>query len=62
MGRLPKKYSQAERLTPNHELPMIPRLSKSKYMSGNQCHKKLYLEIRSPELATETVQPIRAID
>jgi hypothetical protein len=31
-------------------------------MFGIQCHKRLYLEIRSPELATETVQPIRAID
>jgi hypothetical protein len=29
---------------PNQELPMIPRLSKSKYLSGLQCHKRLYLE------------------
>jgi predicted RecB family nuclease len=38
---------------PNQELPLVPRLSKSKYLSGLQCHKRLYLEIRSPELATE---------
>ena len=32
--------------------PLEPRLSKSKYVSGLQCHKRLYLEIYSPELAT----------
>lgn len=46
---------------PHQELPMIPRLSKSKYMSGNQCHKRLYLEIRSPELATEADEHTQAI-
>lgn len=30
-----------------------PRLSKSKYLAGLQCHKRLYLEIHSPELAGE---------
>lgn len=29
-----------------------PRLSKSKYISGLQCHKRLYLEIHQPYLAT----------
>ena len=46
---------------PHQELPMIPRLSKSKYMSGNQCHKRLYLEIRSPELKTEADEQTQAI-
>jgi uncharacterized protein DUF2779 len=32
--------------------PVEPRLSKSKYVSGLQCHKRLYLEIYTPELAT----------
>jgi hypothetical protein len=31
--------------------PPAPRLSKSKYLSGLQCHKRLYLEITKPELA-----------
>jgi hypothetical protein len=31
----------------------IPRLSKSKYLAGLQCHKRLYLEVHSPELASE---------
>ena len=30
---------------------MIHRLSKSKYLSGLQCHKRLWLEIHKPELA-----------
>jgi hypothetical protein len=29
-----------------------PRLSKSKFLSGLQCHKRLYLEIHQPTLAT----------
>lgn len=29
-----------------------PRLSKSKFLSGLQCHKRLYLEIYQPQLAT----------
>ena len=31
--------------------PVVPRLSKSKFLSGLQCHKRLYLEITHPELA-----------
>jgi hypothetical protein len=31
--------------------PAVPRLSKSKFLSGLQCHKRLYLEIAKPELA-----------
>ena len=30
------------------------RLSKSKYLSGLQCHKRLWLEIHSPELIPPT--------
>lgn len=41
--------------------PTIPRLSKSKFMSGLQCHKRLYLEIHQPELATETDDATQAI-
>ncbi len=32
--------------------PAPPRLSKSKFLSGLQCHKRLYLEIHEPQLAT----------
>lgn len=31
--------------------PGVHRLSKSKFLSGLQCHKRLYLEITQPELA-----------
>jgi hypothetical protein len=31
--------------------PAVHRLSKSKFLSGLQCHKRLYLEITQPELA-----------
>jgi predicted RecB family nuclease len=41
--------------------PLEPRLSKSKYVSGLQCHKRLYLEIHSPELATEPDQETQAL-
>ncbi|HMS86161.1 MAG TPA: DUF2779 domain-containing protein [Nitrospira sp.] len=38
-----------------------PRLSKSKFLSGLQCHKRLYLEIHQPALATPPDASIRAI-
>jgi len=41
--------------------PVQPRLSKSKYVAGLQCHKRLYLEIHSPELATEPDDQTQAI-
>jgi hypothetical protein len=34
-------------------LPKTPRLSKSKFLSGLQCHKRLYLEVHHPSLATK---------
>jgi hypothetical protein len=34
-------------------LPKAPRLSKSKFLSGLQCHKRLYLEVHHPFLATK---------
>jgi hypothetical protein len=34
-------------------LPKAPRLSKSKFLSGLQCHKRLYLEVHHPSLATK---------
>src|SRR6478672_2484068 len=35
----------------DHLRPARSRLSKSKFLSGLQCHKRLYLEITHPELA-----------
>jgi hypothetical protein len=35
---------------PTKKLPLIPRLSKTKYLAGLQCHKRLHLEIHQPEL------------
>jgi len=40
------------------DLPLVPlaktpRLSKSKFLSGLQCHKRLYLEVHQPALATK---------
>ena len=34
-------------------LPKAPRLSKSKFLAGLQCHKRLYLEVHHPSLATK---------
>jgi len=34
-------------------LPKAARLSKSKFLSGLQCHKRLYLEVHHPSLATK---------
>jgi len=34
-------------------LPKVQRLSKSKFLSGLQCHKRLYLEVHHPSLATK---------
>src|SRR6476620_12235128 len=38
-----------------------PRLSKSKFLSGLQCHKRVYLEIHHPELATPPDAATQAI-
>jgi predicted RecB family nuclease len=38
-----------------------PRLSKSKFLSGLQCHKRVYLEIRRPDLATPPDPSMQAI-
>lgn len=45
--------------TPTPSAP--PRLSKSKFLSGLQCHKRLYLEIHQPALATPPDASMRAI-
>ncbi|MEW6544789.1 MAG: hypothetical protein AB1411_14420 [Nitrospirota bacterium] len=37
------------------------RLSKSKFLSGLQCPKRLYLEIHHPDLAAEPDEQTRAI-
>jgi len=38
-----------------------PRLSKSTFMSGAQCHKRLYLDMHQPELAAETDEMAQAV-
>jgi predicted RecB family nuclease len=53
-------------LVPDAELAQEPvvrthRLSKSRFLAGLQCHKRLYLEIHSPELATPPTPDRRAI-
>ncbi len=37
------------------------RLSKSRFLSGLQCHKRLYLDVHSPELASQPDESTRAI-
>lgn len=43
------------------QVSAAPRLSKSKFLSGLQCHKRLYLEIHQPHLATPPDPATRAI-
>ncbi|HEY5627130.1 MAG TPA: DUF2779 domain-containing protein [Nitrospira sp.] len=43
------------------QAPAPPRLSKSKFLSGLQCHKRLYLEIHQPQLATAPDSGTQAI-
>lgn len=38
----------------------LPRLSKSRYLFGLQCHRRLYLEVHSRELGGETDEQTRA--
>ena len=38
-----------------------PRLSKSRYLAGLQCHKRLFFDVHSPELATKMDAQRRAI-
>ncbi|MBS0152003.1 MAG: DUF2779 domain-containing protein [Nitrospira sp.] len=49
--------------TQNGLFPAVvpPRLSKSKFLSGLQCHKRLYLEIHQPALATPPDASTQAI-
>jgi len=39
----------------------IPRLSKSKYLSGLQCSKRVYLEIHAPDLGSELDEGTQAV-
>ncbi len=41
-------------------IPAVPRLSKSRYLSGLQCHKRLYFEVHSPELASGADEQLEA--
>ncbi len=49
----------------NEDLPLpttnLHRLSKSKFLAGLQCHKRLYLDIHAPELATAPDDSTQAI-
>src|SRR5688572_11708106 len=42
-------------------LPKTARLSKSKFLSGIQCHKRLYLEVHHPSLATKPDAAMQAM-
>ncbi|MDQ6733793.1 MAG: DUF2779 domain-containing protein [Nitrospirota bacterium] len=46
---------------PAPSLSTAIRLSKSKFLSGLQCHKRLYLEIHTPGLATQPDAATKAI-
>ena len=48
-----------ERLSPSETVSY--RLSKSKFLSGLQCHKRLFLEIYRPALATKPDDITQAI-
>lgn len=39
----------------------VPKLSKSRFLSGLQCHKRLYLELYQPELWGETDEGLQAV-
>jgi predicted RecB family nuclease len=45
----------------SHGISIPPRLSKSKYLSGLQCPKRLYLEVHHPALATPPDASTQAI-
>ena len=47
-------------MTPPQGISRAPHLSKSRYLSGLQCHKRLYLEVHSPELASEADEQLEA--
>jgi hypothetical protein len=48
-----EKYTVSAGIGPDPSMTRnrIPRLSKSRFMSGRQCHKRLYLELYDPDLA-----------
>ena len=46
---------------PAPSLSTAIRLSKSKFLSGLQCYKRLYMEIHAPELATQPDAATKAI-
>ena len=51
----------AAMITNNYYRDKIPLLSKSRFMSGLQCHKQLYLECFHPELATPPNEQQQAV-
>jgi hypothetical protein len=48
-------------ILPSVSTSTLPRLSKSKYLSGLQCLKRVYLEIHQPQLATAPDASTQAI-
>ena len=49
-----EKYTESAGIGPDPNMTrkrMIPHLSKSRFMSGLQCHKRLYLELYDADLA-----------
>ncbi|MDH5668832.1 MAG: DUF2779 domain-containing protein [Nitrospira sp.] len=40
---------------------VVPRLSKSKFLAGLQCHKRVYLEVHHPEWASPADPSLRAV-
>jgi len=47
-------------MVPPRRSPIEPRLSKSRFLSGLQCHKRLHLETYAPGLASEPDEQVRA--
>jgi predicted RecB family nuclease len=47
-------------MTPPEGISSAPRLSKSSYLSCLQCHRRLYLEVHSPELASPADEQLAA--
>jgi predicted RecB family nuclease len=47
-------------MRPPQGISRAPQLSKSRYLCGLQCHRRLYLEVHSPELASEADEQLEA--
>ena len=56
----PVSSCQDEPWVPPRGSPSRFPLSKSRYLAGLQCHKRLYLEVHSPDLASEADEQLEA--